>query len=402
MSIRTRLAISSALAALATTVAAAQQPIAPAPVSPADTALPALTAPAQAAPPQAVPASSTVRLKDVASIQGEMSIPLVGYGLVVGLNKTGDRRQTIFPAQTLATMLERFGQSVNPAALKVENIAAVLVTATLGPYAQSGARVDITAASVGDARSLQGGQLMPTPLRGPDGTVMALAQGALSIGGFGGGGGGNSVQVNHLTVGRVSAGGLVQTTRITTMGAADVVQLALREPDFVSARRVAAALNQELGSSVARVLDAGAVSIQVPPEYRSGIPDLIARIEPLPIELDVVARVVVNERTGTVVLGGDVRLGPAAVAHGKLSVRIATRLEVSQPAPFGKGTTEVVPQTEVEVEENDAEMVTLEPGATLGDVVRALNMLGATPRDIIVIMQSLKAAGALRADLVML
>ena len=360
---------------------------------------------AQPQPPAAAPQEQppiTVRLKDIATIQGEHSTPLVGYGLVVGLNKTGDRRQTLFPAQTLAAMLERFGQAVPAAALKVENIAAVLVTAQLGPYAQSGARLDVTAASVGDARSLQGGILMPTPMRGPDGSLVALAQGPLSIGGFSGGGGGNSVQVNHLTVGRVPGGGLVQISRPTLPSEATVVQLALREPDYVSAARIAAALNQELGSNVARVVDAGAIAIQVPGQYRQGLPELIARIEPLPIELDVAARVVVNERTGTVVLGGDVRLGPAAVAHGKLSVRIATQLDVSQPAPFSGGRTEVVPQTAVDVEERDAQMVNLNPGATLGDVVRALNVLGATPRDIIAIMQSLKAVGALRAELVIL
>ena len=380
------------LAVLAATAGArAQQPVPAAPE----------TAPPAPAPQPAAPVS-TVRLKDVASIQGEMSLPLVGYGLVVGLNKSGDKKQTIFPAQTLATMLERFGQSVPATALKVENIAAVIVQATLGPYATAGARVDVTVASVGDAKSLQGGLLMPTALRGPDGSVVGLAQGALSIGGFGAGGGGNSVQVNHLTVGRISSGGLVQVSRTAGMAAADVVQLALREPDFSSAKRVAAALNQELGDGSARVLDAGAIAIQVPEEYRSGIPDLIARIEPLPIEMDTVARVVVNERTGTVVLGGEVRLGPAAVAHGRLSVRIATQYEVSQPAPLSKGSTEVVAQTDIDVQETQAPMVTLEPGATLADVVKALNMLGATPRDIIVIMQSLKAAGALRADLVML
>lgn len=376
------------------------QPEAPAPVPDAAAQPPPAPAP-QAQPVPETPVTA-VRLKDIASIQGEMTTPLVGYGLVVGLNKTGDRRQTIFPAQTLAAMLERFGQSVPSGALKVENIAAVMVTAQLGPYAQTGARLDVTAASVGDARSLQGGILMPTGLRGPDGSVMAIAQGPLSIGGFGAGGGGNSVQVNHLTVGRVPSGGLVQVARATHLGPADVIQLALREPDFVSANRIAAALDRELGGGTARVLDAGAVAIQVPAEYRHGIPDLIARIEPLPVELDVVARVVVNERTGTVVLGGDVRLGPAAVAHGRLSVRIATRLEVSQPAPLSRGVTEVVPQTDVAVEENDAQMVSLEPGATLSDVVRALNVLGATPRDIITIMQSLKAAGALRAELVIL
>jgi flagellar P-ring protein precursor FlgI len=329
-------------------------------------------------------------------------MPLVGYGLVVGLNKTGDKKQTIFPAQTLATMLERFGQSVQPALLKVENIAAVMVTAQLGPYAQGGSRIDVTVSSVGDARSLQGGVLMPTSLRGPDGSPVALAQGPLSIGGYGVGAGGNTVQVNHLTVGRVPNGGLVEVTRSMGMPAADLVRLALHEPDFVSARRVAAALNQELGSGSARVLDAGAVALQVPGQYRSEIPELIARIEPLQVELDVVAKVVINERTGTVVLGGDVKIGPAAVAHGRLAVRVATQYEVSQPLPYSKGTTEVVPQTDLSVQENAPQIVNFEPGATLSDVVRALNVLGATPRDIITIMLSLKAAGALRAEVVIL
>jgi flagellar P-ring protein precursor FlgI len=376
----------------------AQQPAVPAPgAAPDDPG--ALT---QAAAVQDQLPMTAVRLKDIASIQGEMTTPLIGYGLVVGLNKTGDRRQTIFPAQTLAAMLERFGQSVSSEALKVENIAAVMVTAQLGPYARAGSRLDVTAASVGDARSLQGGILMPSGLRGLDGAVLAIAQGPLSIGGFGAGGGGNSVQVNHLTVGRVPDGGLVQVTRATNLGPAEVIELALREPDFVSARRIAAALDRELGGGTARVLDAGAVSIRVPAEYQHGISDLIARIGPLAVELDVVARVVVNERTGTVVLGGDVRLGPAAVAHGRLSVRIATTFEVSQPGPLSSGVTEVVPQTDVAIDEDAAQMVNFEPGATLGDVVRALNVLGATPRDIITIMQSLKAAGALRAELVIL
>jgi flagellar P-ring protein precursor FlgI len=354
------------------------------------------------APQAPVPSMAAARIKDVASVQGEMSTPLIGYGLVVGLNKTGDKKQTIFPAQTLANMLERFGIAVPPGGIKVENIAAVLVTAQLGPYAQAGARLDITASSVGDARSLQGGTLMPTPLRATDGRVVALAQGPLSIGGFGAGGAGNSVQVNHLTVGRVPGGALVQESHAVASEPRSELRLALSQPDYVSASHIAAALNQELGGSVARVLDAGSISIQVPEQYRSSVPDLIARIEPLPVDLDVAARVVINERTGTVVLGGEVRLGPAAVAHGKLSVRIATQFEVSQPAPLSKGTTTVVPQTDVTVEEKSAQMVNLEPGATLTDVVRALNMLGATPRDIIAIMQSLKAAGALRADLVIL
>ncbi|MBI4264101.1 MAG: flagellar basal body P-ring protein FlgI [Acidobacteria bacterium] len=344
----------------------------------------------------------TARLKDVASLQGPTQTPLVGYGLVVGLNKTGDRRQTIFPAQTLANMLERFGIAVSPDAIKIENVAAVLVTAQLGPYTPAGARIDVTVSSIGDARSLQGGTLVPTPLRAPDGEPIALAQGPLSIGGFGAASGDNSVSVNHLTVGRVPGGGLVQTARVSTLPSTGALRLGLHEPDFVSAGRVARAINEELGTDAARVIDAGAVAIAVPEQYRTSLPELIARIEPLPVAMDVVARVAINERTGTVVMGGDVRLGPAAVAHGNLSVRIATQFEVSQPAPFSGGQTTVVPQTEIDVSEGQAQLVSLEAGTTLGDVVRALNLLGATPRDIIAVMQALKAAGALRAELVIL
>jgi flagellar P-ring protein precursor FlgI len=272
----------------------------------------------------------------------------------------------------------------------------------MSPYAQVGGKLDVTASSIGDARSLQGGTLMPTPLRGPDGRVVALAQGPLSIGGFGAGSGDNSVQVNHLTVGRVPGGALVQEARAWTPPAGGVLRFALHEPDFVSAGRVAKAINSELGASAAKVIDAGSVAVVVPSEYQSSLPDLIARIEPLPVELDVTARVVINERTGTVVMGGDVRLGPAAVAHGNLSVRIATQYEVSQPAPLSGGQTTVVPRAELDVDEGSSQLVTLNAGATLGDVVRALNVLGVTPRDIIAVMQALKAAGALRAELVIL
>jgi flagellar P-ring protein precursor FlgI len=348
-----------------------------------------------------VPAG-TARLKDVASLQGQTTTPLVGYGLVVGLNKTGDRRQTVFSAQTLANMLERFGIAVSPEEIKIENVAAVLVTAQLGPYTQAGAQIDVTVSSIGDARSLQGGTLVPTPLRAPDGQPVAMAQGPLSIGGFGAGNGANSVSVNHLTVGRVPSGGIVQTPRLSALPAGGALRFGLREPDFTSAGRVARAINMELGADAARVVDAGAVAVEVPAQYRTNVPELIARLEPLPITMDVVARVAINERTGTVVMGGDVRLGPAAVAHGSLSVRIATQFDVSQPAPLSGGQTTVVPQTEVDVNEAQSQLVTLDAGATLSDVVRALNVLGVTPRDIIAVMQALKAAGALRAELVIL
>lgn len=352
-----------------------------------------------------IPASAetAARLKDVASIQGVESIPLIGYGLVVGLNKTGDKRQTIFSAQTLANMLERFGVAVPAGQIKIENVAAVLVTAELPAYARPGARIDVTASSVGDARSLQGGTLLATPLRGGNGQVYALAQGPLSLGGFGGGGGGNSVQVNHLTVGRVPGGAQVQVATGSTLPSSDSFTLALREPDFVSAARIADAVNAELGSQTASVVDPGSVAIHVPDQYRGSVSTLMARLELLPVETDANARVVINERTGTVVVGGQVRIGAAAVAHGNLSVRISTKYEVSQPNAFSRtGDTAVVPNQEVDVRESTAQLVALEEGTTLEAVVRALNALGASPRDIIAIMQALKASGALRADLVIL
>jgi len=346
--------------------------------------------------------SGSTRLKDIASLQGLHSTPLIGYGLVVGLNKTGDRRQTIFSTQTLANMLERFGISVQAGQLKIENIAAVLVTTDMPPYARMGTRIDVTASSIGDARSLQGGVLLPTPLRGPDGEVRAMAQGALSLGGFGGGSGGNSVQVNHLTVGRVPGGGLVQVAVPADAVVSDTIAFSLMDPDFVNAGRLARAINAELGPDAAHALDSATVSVRVPTEYRSAVPDLIARLEPLLVDTDAVARVVINERTGTVVVGGAVRIGPAAVAHGNLSVRITTSVEASQPAPFSKGETTLVPNQQVDVAEASAKLITLEQGTTLEAVVHALNALGATPRDIIAIMQALKAAGALRAELVIL
>lgn len=348
------------------------------------------------------PAASGSRLKDIASVLGPSEQPLVGYGLVVGLAKTGDRRQTIFSAQTLANMLTKFGVVVDASEMKIENVAAVLVTAQLNPYAPTGSQIDVTVSSIGDARSLQGGTLIPTPLRGPDGQVAALAQGPLTLGGFGAGGGGNSVAVNHLTVGRIPRGALLQMARPSAITPADTLNLALHEPDFVSAGNLARAVNTELGSDLAHVIDAGLIAVQVPMPYRASVPDLIARLEPLQVSVDTVARVVINERTGTVVLGGDVRLGPAAVAHGSLSVKISTQFDVSQPAPFSQGQTTVVPQTAVDMEEGKAQLIQLESGTTLADVVRALNTLGVSPRDIIAIMQALKAAGALRAEIVIL
>jgi len=346
---------------------------------------------------------SETRLKDIVTLHGVSMSPLLGYGLVVGLNKTGDKRQTLFSTQSLTNMLSRFGIEVPADQVKVENIAAVLVTAEMSPYQRVGARLDVTASSIGDARSLQGGTLMPTPLHGPNGELVALAQGPLSIGGFGGGRGATSVQVNHLTVGRVPGGAIVQSApapAVETVSGPMV--LVLREPDFVTATRIARAINSNLGVEAARALDPGSVSVEVPEIFRSSLPTFVAQLETLPIDTDVVARVVINERTGTVVVGGNVRLGPAAVAHGNLSVRITTRYQVSQPLPYTRGDTVTVPEQDVDVEEGTAQLIALEAGTTLQTVVSALNTLGVSPRDVIAIVQALKAAGALQAEIVIL
>ena len=347
--------------------------------------------------------TSMVRVRDVASFHGAAPVPLIGYGLVIGLNKTGDRRQTIFSAQSLANMLERFGVGVPADEIKIENVAAVLVTAELPAFMRQGSRLDVTASSIGDARSLQGGTLIATPLRGPDGTIHALAQGPLSIGGFGGGRGGNAVTVNHLTVGRVPSGALVQVGQRVEMTSQKEVRLALREPDFGNAHRLADVISESLGGPVAKAVDPGTVAIDVPAVYRDAIPDLMAHLESLSMSVDRPSRVVINERTGTVVIGGGVRLGPAAVAHGNLSVRISTQYIASQPAPFAnRGETVVVPDEKVDVTEGDAKLVNLGAGTTLDAVVRALNSLGATPRDIIAILQALYSSGALNAEIVII
>ena len=350
-----------------------------------------------------VRATNGARLKDVVLLQGTTSAPLMGYGLVVGLNKTGDKKQTIFSGQSLANMLAQFGVAVPADAMKVENIAAVLVTSEMPAFGRVGVRVDVTASSIGDARSLQGGTLLATPLRNSSGQVVAMAQGPLSVGGFGGGGATSSVSVNHLTVGRVPNGAVIQVANPNSSLNTDSLTFMLRDPDFSTATRIAKAINLELKADAAKALDSGSVSVKVPAEYKDTIPTLMARLEPLSVDIDAVARVVINERTGTVVVGGDVKVGPAAVAHGNLSVRISTKLEVSQPNAFSQGgQTTVVPQEQVDVKEGAAKLIQLEEGTTLESVTRALNSLGATPRDIIAIMQALKAAGALRAEIVIL
>jgi flagellar P-ring protein precursor FlgI len=344
---------------------------------------------------------SATRLKELATIEGVRENQLIGYGMVVGLAGTGDRRQTVFSAQSLTNMLERMGVSVSPTAIRVNNTAAVMVTATLPAFAQPGARLDATAAAIGDAANLQGGILLVTTLRGVDGQVYATAQGPVVTGGFVAGRGGNSQTVNHPTVGRVPEGGIIERASPSVVPGPQV-RFQLSRTDFTTAARVAEAVNRRYGAAakpLARAENPALVSVDVPEAYRQRTMEFIAELENISVESDRPARVVVNERTGTIVMGKEVRIAPAAILHGNLTVEIQTTYTVSQPAPLSSGTTEVVPQVGVGIKEEKARNVVLKEGATVEELVRALTSIGSTPRDVIAILQSLRAAGALEAQL---
>jgi len=341
----------------------------------------------------------TARLKDITSVEGVRDNLLMGYGLVAGLNGTGDRQQTIFSTQTLANMLNRMGVSVPPATMLVKNIASVFVTATLPPFAQPGMRIDTTVSSIGDAKSLEGGTLLLTSLYGPDGQVYAVAQGGLVLGGYSTGGRGNAKQVNHPTVGRIAGGALIERDTAVSLRDLTALSLLLHNPDYETARNIAGAINKELGREAAHVVDGRRVEISGIEKGADIVPRLLARIEELEVAFTTPAKVVVNERTGTVVMGADVKLGPCSILHGSLEIEVTTRLEVSQPQPLAQGQTEVVPQTNVKAQETPAQAIHLEEGATVDELIRGLQSIGATARDIVAILQAIKAAGALQADL---
>jgi len=344
---------------------------------------------------------AATRLKELAALEGVRENQLIGYGLVVGLAGTGDRRQTVFSAQSLTNLLERMGVSVPPTAIRVNNTAAVIVTATLPPFAQTGTRIDVTAAAIGDASNLQGGLLLLASLRGADGQVYAVAQGAVVTGGFVAGRGGNSQTVNHPTVGRVPSGAIVERAA-PSVTPAKQIRFQLRRADFTTAARIAEAVNKKYlgeGKALAKAENSALVSVEVPESYASRAIDFIAELEKLQVETDLPARVVVNERTGTIVMGKEVRIAPVAVMHGNLTVEIQTSFAVSQPPPLSSGTTEVVPQVAVGIKEEKARNLVLKEGATVEELVRALSSIGATPRDVIAILQSLRGAGALEAEL---
>src|ERR1035438_1591808 len=343
------------------------------------------------------------RVKDVASIEGIRDNQLVGYGLVVGLRGTGDSSQTVFPAQTLISALERMGVTVpqtgsNSASnMQVKNMAAVFVVATLPPFSRPGYRVDITASSAGDARSLEGGILLMTPLYGPDGQIYAQAQGALVLGGYMASAGGNTRQMNHPTTARIPGGALVERPVPFDLKQMHTVSVVLNDADFHTAERMAAAIDRALGSARAHAVDSRRVEIGAAPG--EDMAALLDRVEAVEIEVYPRARVVVNERTGTVVIGGTVRLQPVSILHGGLSVNVMAETKVSQPGAFSAGTTEVVQQTTVQAQDKPVNRIDLKQGATVEDLVQELQRTGAGARDVISILQAMKAAGALEADL---
>lgn len=346
---------------------------------------------------------ATTRLKELVALGGVRDNQLIGYGLVVGLAQTGDRQQTLFSAQSLTNLLERMGLTVNPTAITVKNTAAVMVTATLPPFAQPGTRIDATAAAMGDAQNLQGGILLLTALRGGDSLIYAVAQGPVVTGGFvAGRGGANNQTVNHPTVGRVPNGAIVERPAPSVIPTGRI-QLQLHDADFTTSARIAEAVNRKFTSTatpLAKAENSALVTVAIPPEYSSRSIEFISELEKLPVDADRPARVVINERTGTIVMGGDVRISPVAIMHGNLTLQIQTSYAVSQPAPLSSGgKTEVVPQVTVGAKEEKSRNVVLKEGATIEELVRALAAIGSTPRDIIAILQNLRAAGALQAEL---
>ena len=355
------------------------------------------------APAKSERPSQLARVKDVATIEGIRDNQLVGYGLVVGLRGTGDSSQTVFPAQTLISALERMGITIpqtgsNSASnMQVKNMAAVFVVATLPPFSRPGYRVDITASSAGDARSLEGGILLMTPLYGPDGQVYAQAQGSLVLGGYMATGGGNTRQMNHPTTARIPGGALVERPVPFELKQMQTISVILNDADFHTAERMAASMDKSLGSNRAHAVDSRRVEIKLQPN--DDIAMLLDKVEAVEVEVYPRARVVVNERTGTVVIGGTVRLQPVSILHGGLSVNVISETMVSQPNALSAGSTEVVRQTTVQAQDKPVNRIDLKEGATVEDLVLELQLTGAGARDVISILQAMKQAGALEADL---
>jgi flagellar P-ring protein FlgI len=345
--------------------------------------------------------ASAARIKEIASVQGVRSNPLVGYGLVVGLDGTGDQTTSApFTSQSLNALLQQMGVTVPPGtSMQIKNVAAVMVTATLPPFAQPGQSIDVNVSSLGNAKSLRGGTLIATPLKGADGQIYALAQGNLIVGGAGASAAGSKVQINHLSAGRVPEGATVERSVATPLNQGDYVQLDLNSNDFGTAREVARTINAKKGEGTAQALDGRVVRVRMPaaPDERV---DFMADIENLPIDRAAeAARVVVNARTGSIVVNQAVTLSACAVAHGSLSVTISTTPVVSQPGPLSTGTTVAREKADITINQQPGSLIQMPAGTQLVEVVKALNSLGATPQDLLAILQAIKAAGALNAEL---
>jgi flagellar P-ring protein precursor FlgI len=345
-------------------------------------------------------ADRKVLIRDVTRIEGVRDNQLVGYGLVIGLRGTGDRQQTFFTVQTLANVLQRMGVQIAPGVVVVKNVAAVFVTASLPAFSRPGMKLDVTVSSVGDAKSIEGGVLLFTALRGIDGQVYAEAQGPLTIGGYSEGGAGNSKTVNHPTVARISEGGTIERGVNVDLSKFQTVSLLLRNSDFTAARDIADAINKDFAKPIAAAIDSGRVEVNVADSGMTSVPILIARMQGLAISVNSPAKVVVNERTGTIVMGGDVKLSPVSVIHGSLTIQVETTQLVSQPSPFSNtGTTTTVPETKLSVKDPPAQSIQMKEGANVDELIKGLHAIGATSHDIIAILQAIKAAGGLQAEL---
>ncbi len=341
-----------------------------------------------------------VRVKDLVEIQGVRENKLSGYGLVMGLNGTGDKAGTgnEYTIYSVTNMLRNMGIKVNATDLKMKNIAAVIVTSSLPPFAKSSQKIDCTVSSMGDATSIAGGTLISTPLYGPDGKVYALAQGPISVGGFAvSGASGSGVTKNFPTAGMIPGGAIVERSLELSMG--PQMTLVMNNPDFTTAGRLVRSINEKLGAQVANAQDLSTIRLDVPASYQNRLVDFVEIIEAVDVTPDNRARVIVNERTGTVVMGGDVKISTVAIAHGNLSIKVSERPQVSQPLALSQGTTTVVPQTGVQVEEGGKRLILLKSGVSISDLVASLNAVGVSPRDLITIIQAIKRAGALYADL---
>jgi flagellar P-ring protein precursor FlgI len=353
---------------------------------------------AVAAPSAAANAAS--RLKDITSVEGVRQNQLIGYGIVIGLNGTGDTLNNIpFTRQSLQAMLERLGVNIRGQTLRTGNVAAVMVTANLPPFGTQGTRIDVTVSAMGDAKSLQGGTLLVTPLLGADGNVYAVGQGSLAIGGFSAEGDAAKITRGVPTVGRISNGAIIEREIDFQLNRLPHLRLALRNPDFTTAKRAAAAINDYLGGPVAEPVDPGTVQLSVPKAFEGKVVALLTEIEQLQVEVDLPAKIVIDERSGIIVMGRDVRVSTVAVAQGNLTVSISETPQVSQPGPQSRGQTAVVKRSKVGVTEDGKQLALVREGVSLQQLVDGLNALGIGPRDMIAILQAIKAGGAIQADI---